>query len=1254
MQPLSPQVNRRSPGAQRKESSSAGGDGRATIEVWQINQHRARAAALSFHKEVESQKALIALVQEPWTVGSRVCGRIPGSILHTGESAQGRPRACVYTRGVDAWRLAKYCNRDMSTIRINMDTGSPSDLILSSVYMAAEQPAPPAKLRELVDHCQKNRLPLIVGTDCNSHHTAWGSSDVNERGQSLIEFTAEQGLRWLNIGNVATFVTAVREEVLDITLINSWAEGLTDEWRVDTRPSFSDHRYIRFRVAKATLCQRMYRPVRKTDWRKFLDKVDGADPSADINLPLITEGDIEEEAEKIEDIMCQAFRLACPERAVKTKTQVTWWTPKLEKLRSEKIKLLNKAQRVKSDEAWNRFREARLTLKKEIRRANKASFRSRMEAIEGTHELSRAVKFLQKDSSIQLNSVINDEGHLTENPEETLKVMLSHHVPGSCPVPAESARRRIQQAGKGMTEELAEEILGPGLMERAVKRFNPYKSPGPDGVYPIMLQKIIRTPLWSRYRCLFKASLKTGYIPSRWRNGKAVFIPKPGKSSYTDKKSYRMITLSSFQLKWLERLVFWHLEGNQRFQSMMHKRQFGFKSGVSCETALHYLVRKIEKAMENQEYAVGIFLDIQNAFPTVAVKSITRALERLEVDAGLQLWIESMLEDRRITATLERVTVTRQATRGCPQGGILSPLLWNVVMDEFLKETDTSGVYAQAYADDVAGLIVGKDPPTLVDLANNFMARANEWGRQNDLVFSKAKTEIVVFTRLRKWNPRSPFKMDGQKLDVSKTAKYLGITLDNKLSFRQHVEGKINTATKLLYQSGRLVSKTWGLTPLRARWVYTSMVRPFLAYGALCWIKAVESAACEAKLRKMQRIALLQITAAYPSTPTAALEMLTGLRPLHLHLKEMAIMATVRLRRGDHWQLRKTAPHKGWLKTHSDICNQTRLRITALQMPEDETSSSWLDPPIFTVKIPERSEATNREYDSETILCHTDGSKLENGKAGAGAVISGEGIQANLTIPLGTIATVYQAEIRAIQMAAEFLLEEGITGRLVVFRVDNQAALRSLGGRRNQSKTVKECSSILNGLAQGNEVALEWVPGHAGVSGNEEADAAAKIGASMTPIGPEPHVPVPDAHIREQVSKFFREEHRKAWWEEKRFRQTKEAVGWAPSALPKILMGLDREAIRHLIQVITGHSVLEAHRFRSDTKVSDPICPKCGVDVDTPQHFVGDCEVFTCIREEFFGTKKTTLRLELQRLNIKKIASFVKLSRRFEFTRDAD
>ena len=75
---------------------------------------------------------------------------------------------------------------------------------------------------------------------------------------------------------------------------------------------------------------------------------------------------------------------------------------------------------------------------------------------------------------------------------------------------------------------------------------------------------------------------------------KGIFLLKPGKESYFEAKSFRMITLTSFQLKWLERLILYHINEDNTVQAKLSASQYGFCAGISTETALHKFVRCVE------------------------------------------------------------------------------------------------------------------------------------------------------------------------------------------------------------------------------------------------------------------------------------------------------------------------------------------------------------------------------------------------------------------------------------------------------------------------------------------------------------------------------------------------------------------------------------------------------------------------------------------------------------------------------------
>ena len=83
-------------------------------------------------------------------------------------------------------------------------------------------------------------------------------------------------------------------------------------------------------------------------------------------------------------------------------------------------------------------------------------------------------------------------------------------------------------------------------------------------------------------------------MPSAWKEGTGIFLLKPGKESYFEAKSFRMITLTSFQLKWLERLILYLINEDNNVHAKLSASQYGFRASVSTETALHEFVRHVE------------------------------------------------------------------------------------------------------------------------------------------------------------------------------------------------------------------------------------------------------------------------------------------------------------------------------------------------------------------------------------------------------------------------------------------------------------------------------------------------------------------------------------------------------------------------------------------------------------------------------------------------------------------------------------
>jgi hypothetical protein len=240
-----------------------------------------------------------------------------------------------------------------------------------------------------------------------------------------------------------------------------------------------------------------------------------------------------------------------------------------------------------------------------------------------------------------------------------------------------------------------------------------------------------------------------GFIPMAWRQVKVTFIPKPGKSDHTKAKAYRPITLLSFLLKTMEKIVDRHIRVRALRSQPLHRNQHAYQIGKSTETGLHNVVTRVESAIEHKDVDLGAFLDIEGAFDRTSFDIIEHAAGNHGIEPAICRWNRAMLESRTINATLSGETLRVSAFRGCPQGGVLSPLLWSLVDDDLLWELNDKGYYTVGYADYIAILIHGKFPSTVSECLHMALYTVQRWCERTDLSINPDKTVIVPFTRKR-------------------------------------------------------------------------------------------------------------------------------------------------------------------------------------------------------------------------------------------------------------------------------------------------------------------------------------------------------------------------------------------------------------------------------------------------------------------------------------------------------------------------
>jgi hypothetical protein len=164
-----------------------------------------------------------------------------------------------------------------------------------------------------------------------------------------------------------------------------------------------------------------------------------------------------------------------------------------------------------------------------------------------------------------------------------------------------------------------------------------------DGIFPALLQEGWEV-LVPYIVIIFRTCLAAGYVPTAWRQVKVVFIPKPGRNTYSGPKDYRPISLMSFLLKTMERLVDRRLRDETLVLSPLHPNQHAYQAGKSTESALHQLGVRVDKALNQLDTALGVFLDILGAFNNTSYDSNSAALVKHGVSPTIRRWIRATLE----------------------------------------------------------------------------------------------------------------------------------------------------------------------------------------------------------------------------------------------------------------------------------------------------------------------------------------------------------------------------------------------------------------------------------------------------------------------------------------------------------------------------------------------------------------------------------------------------------------------------------
>lgn len=204
---------------------------------------------------------------------------------------------------------------------------------------------------------------------------------------------------------------------------------------------------------------------------------------------------------------------------------------------------------------------------------------------------------------------------------------------------------------------------------------------------------------------------------------------------------------------------------------------------------------------------------------------------------------------------------TRQLSAGVAQGSILGPDFWNALYDGLLRAEMPEEAFLVGYADDIAAVIVARSSELAQLRLNQVMRRINTWMSEHGLQLALAKTEIVLLTRKR-IPTILPMKVDTEEVQTKATAKYLGVTLDTKLTYWAHIKRAVDKAAERTKALSRLMANVGGPKPGKRR-LLMSTTHSILLYGAEIWAEALQVRKHRKCMAAVQRRGALRIACTY-------------------------------------------------------------------------------------------------------------------------------------------------------------------------------------------------------------------------------------------------------------------------------------------------------------------------------------------------------------------------------------------------------
>lgn len=756
-----------------------------------------------------------------------------------------------------------------------------------------------SELEDMLDQMsaiiRRGNNKCIVAGDFNSKSPLWGMSKTDARGAKMEEWVAQLDLLPLNEGSKPTFQCENYGSVLDLTLVNQEFKNRISDWMVLEDESLSDHNFILFTIAKSVSHNK--KRLEKEGWHtKNLDEA----KLANVVTKTSWEGVIS--AGEFSSILKQICNNTLQKKGKGKKFKpVYWWNSVIAFKRNEcvrKRRCYTRAMKKNSSLAitghlWLEFQITRKDLRNEIKKAKRQSWKKLVEEVEndiwgdGYQITMKCTIGYPQPNRLTMDAMVNVTRHLfppavpliDRDLDDDLDVITEGRDGNKTVINV------CDNNGCDSDPVIFLDFSNKEL-EEASNKLKAKKAPGP-GLIPSEVLKMVSKISPGNVLGIYNNLAKEGNFPTQWKIAELILLSK-SKELLEDPSSFRPICLLDVEGKLYELLLAARLDEEIERTGGLSEQQYGFRSGRQTIDAIKRVVEIADEAdsfsWKYRRICAAITLDVKNAFNCASWEQILKAMEKRGIDRSLYRIISSYLSERKIVLKTQEEEKVLEVQRGVPQGSVLGPKLWNILYDGLFKVKLPDGVTLVGFADDVIMLVTAKTEDAIMEKGNLALQKVAEWMSGQHLELAPHKSEAVLLTKKRKMGPIQ-FVLGENIIQPIRAVKYLGVWLDTKLTFSEHIDRTVEKTSKTISALSKIMPNINGPKSSKRK-ILASVVHSKILYAAPVWHKAMENKKLASKLLSLQRTMAIRVSSAYRTISGAAVRVIASIPPIDLMVEE--------------------------------------------------------------------------------------------------------------------------------------------------------------------------------------------------------------------------------------------------------------------------------------------------------------------------------------------------------------------------------